>query len=112
MKSIKTSILGFLFCLTFSVIQAQETPTTTIKETKTTTVKVKGVGCVNDLRTIANNVEKETGVTSCKAIKKGATSVFEVIYDPSVIEESTFHKTIENTPGCSNPEARPYKVKK
>ena len=91
-------------------IIAQNTQQAT-PSTKTIKVKVKGITCSNDLKTIAGNVEKLSGVTSCKSTKMGATSSFEVIYDPSQIAEKEIFTAIENTGGCENPADRPYKVK-
>jgi copper chaperone CopZ len=79
--------------------------------TKTITIKVKGVTCSGDLKTIASNVEKVEGVTTCKTGKMGATSSFEVKYNPKKANIKDIHSAIENTGGCENPNDRPYKVK-
>lgn len=79
---------------------------------KTATVKVKGINCANDLKTIANNVEKVNGVSSCKSGKQGTTTTFEVVYNPAYVTEKEIFSAIENTGGCENPNDRPYKVKK
>ena len=79
--------------------------------TKTITVKVKGVTCSGDLKTIAGNVEKLAGVTQCKTGKMGATSSFEVSYNPAKVNVKDIHTAIESTSGCENPNDRPYKVK-
>jgi copper chaperone CopZ len=79
--------------------------------TKTITIKVKGVTCAGDLKTIASNVEKVEGVATCKTGKMGATSSFEVSYNPKKANIKDIHAAIENTGGCENPNDRPYKVK-
>ena len=85
--------------------------TTSADSIKTIQVKVKGITCGNDLKTIAGNVEKLKGVSSCKTGKMGATSSFEVKYNPAKINEKEIYAAIENTSGCENPNDRPYKVK-
>jgi hypothetical protein len=42
----------------------------------------------------------------------GATSSFEVKYNPTKANLKDIHGAIENTGGCENPNDRPYKVKK
>lgn len=78
---------------------------------KTIKVKVKGVGCSRDLQAISANVAKVNGVSICETIKKGATTTFSVTFDPSLASEESIHTAVENTAGCSNQAARPYKVK-
>jgi hypothetical protein len=41
----------------------------------------------------------------------GATSSFEVKYNPKKANIKDIHSAIENTGGCENPNDRPYKVK-
>jgi len=79
---------------------------------KIITVKVKGLTCGNDLKTIATNIENILGVSSCKPGKMGATSSFEIIFNTFKVTEKDIHTAIENTGGCENPNDRPYKVKK
>ncbi|WP_235298467.1 heavy-metal-associated domain-containing protein [Portibacter marinus] len=74
-------------------------------------VKVKGVGCSADIKSISENVENLEGVSNCKVLKKGATTKFEVYLLPSKVSKERIYATIEDTPGCKNPNDRPYKVK-
>ena len=78
---------------------------------KTIKVKVKGVGCSRDVKAINRNVAKVNGVSICETRKKGAVTTFAVTYDPSVTTEKEIYSAVENTAGCSNQTARPYKVK-
>jgi len=78
---------------------------------QTIKVKVKGVGCSRDLQAISTSVAKVNGVSICETLKKGATTTFSVTFNPSVADEKAIHAAVENTPGCSNQTARPYKVK-
>ncbi len=78
---------------------------------KTTIVKVKGITCAMDLKTISGNVEKMQGVSSFVTKRQGATSVFELTYLPTAVSENEIFETIENTPGCEDPNDRPYKIK-
>lgn len=74
-------------------------------------LKVKGVTCAMDLKTISANVEKLEGVSTCKPLKEGAISTFQVAYNPMKVSEKDIYAAIENTEGCENPADRPYKVK-
>lgn len=78
---------------------------------KVISLKVKGITCSTDLKTISANVEKLKGVSSCKAGKMGTTSSFEISYNPNWISVKEINTAIENTSGCENPDDRPYKVK-
>ncbi len=82
-----------------------------IDNTKIITVKVKGITCSNDLKTISTNVEKVKGVQRCQVGKQGATTTFDVTYNPILVTEKEIFAAIEDTEGCENPADRPYKVK-
>jgi copper chaperone CopZ len=113
MKFLK-SIIVVIIALTANanLLMAQSIATQVQTQvTKTIDVKVKGITCSKDLKTIGDNVEKLAGVSSCKAIKKGATTTFEVIMNPSMVTDKAIYTAIENTGGCKNPNDRPYKVK-
>ena len=75
------------------------------------TIKVKGVTCSNDLKTLSDNVKELKGVSECKPGKMGPTSVFKITYNPALVSTKEIYKAIENTGGCSDPDDRPYKVK-
>ena len=111
MKSISKYLLVILLMIASATITTAQNTSQASPSTKTIKVKVKGVTCANDLKTIASNVEKLNGVTSCKSTKMGATSSFEVIYNPTQLAEKEIFTAIENTGGCENPADRPYKVK-
>lgn len=78
---------------------------------KTTTMKVKGITCSADLKTIMANVVKVPGVSSCKSGKQGPTTSFEIRYNPAQTTEKEIQAAIEETGGCKDPNERPYKVK-
>lgn len=117
MKFLKTLfivVLAMVGMANTASAQADASTATTeqvVSEIKTLDVKVKGVGCGKDLAAISKNVENLEGVSACKVVKKGATTVFQVFYNPSSVEAKAIHAAVEGTPGCSNPDARPYKVK-
>ena len=75
------------------------------------TVHVKGVGCNEDVKSIKANIEKLNGVQSCKPLKRGATTKFQVAFDPNSTSKDLIWVAVEDTPGCKNPNKRPYKVK-
>jgi copper chaperone CopZ len=77
----------------------------------TITIKVKGVTCNNDLKTLSTNVKELKGVAECKSGKAGPVSEFTITFNPALVGTKDIYKAIENTGGCSNPNDRPYKVK-
>ena len=114
----KLSLPFALSCILFFAFaintQAQSVASETAKEMtseKTILVKVTGVGCSTDVRTIAANINKLNGVNTCTVIKKAAVTRFEVNFNPAIVSEQKIHATVEDTPGCSNQSSRPYQVK-
>ncbi len=91
--------------------QAQTSNSQHADTVKATTFKVKGITCATDVKTIASNIEKLAGVINCKADKAGATTSFELKFNPARVTEKEIVAAIENTGGCENPNDRPYKVK-
>lgn len=114
MKIIQSIVLAFiLLTATASIAFSQTTNTDQPTDSLITkAIKVKGITCSMDLKTISTNVEKVHGVSSCKAGSQGPTTTFEVIYNPALVTEKEIVAAIENTGGCTNPEELPYKVKK
>ena len=118
-KSLFILLILLPFSTNFSFAQTAEVESTVAFEqstpqaitSKTIKVKVKGVGCSRDLQAISMSVAKVKGVSICETLKKGATTTFSVTYDPSVATEKGIYTAVEDTPGCSNQSARPYKVK-
>ncbi len=107
------SIFFSICCMVLftSNLSAQtETATTSTSQT-TISVKVTGVGCSTDIKTIATNVERMEGVSSCIAAKRGAVTRFDVSYNPDMVSEEDIHQKVQDTPGCKNPNDRPYRVK-
>ena len=79
---------------------------------QTIKLKVSGITCAGDSKDIQQEVIKLAGVNACKQVgKPAATSVFAVTFDPAKISEKEIRKQVEATPGCENPDDRPYKVK-
>jgi copper chaperone CopZ len=108
MKLVK---LFTLVAALFFISNTAFSQTTDTKQLKSATIKVKGVTCSGDLKTIAGNVEKLEGVASCVAEKPGATTIFEVKFNPTQVTEKQIYAAIEGTEGCKDPRDRPYKVK-
>ena len=113
MKSIKISVVAFLVLFAMpNFMNAQTSNALPVLESmETIEMKVKGVGCADDIKSIIANVEKLEGVSRCMTIKKGATTRFEVKLLPSMTNVDAITAAIEDTPGCKNPNDRPYKVK-
>ncbi len=74
--------------------------------------KVKGITCSSDLKRISTNVTQVPGVASCKVLKQGPKSTFEVRYHPAKTDEAAVAAAIQATPDCENPDKRPYQVVK
>lgn len=105
-------VLSITVTVTCSAQTSKEQPQATAQTLQTIKLKVSGITCSGDCKDIQKVVSKMNGVTSCKQIgKPTATSVFEVIFNPAVITEKEIRKAVENTPGCDNPDEKPYKVK-
>lgn len=105
MKLLLHFILAVLICLVSDPAAQAQTTDTAI------TVKVKGVGCATDIQMIQANVNKLKGVNTCETVKTGATTSFEVFFDPNIVQKAGIVEAIEDTPGCEDPDTRPYKVK-
>lgn len=99
-------ITGFISIPAFS-------QTGTDKQTGDTTisVKIKGITCSGDLKTLSDNVKEITGVSTVIPGKAAATSTFKISYNPALVKTNQIFAAIENTGGCADPKDRPYKVK-
>lgn len=105
----KTLIIAVLLCVAIS----NKPKAQTIKSVADTTIKikVKGITCANDLKTLSENVKVLKGVTECKPGKAGPVSAFSISFNPALVDTKKIYQAIENTAGCSDPNERPYKVK-
>ncbi len=105
----KPLMVIFILLATCTITSAQQKqPADTLQTAK---IKVKGITCSNDLKTIAGNVTKLNGVNSCEPGKAGTVSSFVVKFNPLKVKEKEIYAAIEATGGCENPNDRPYKVK-
>ncbi len=112
MKLIKLFVLAFSVLLaTANLAFSQTTTNQTIDSLKTVTIKVKGITCSSDLFMISTNVEKVKGVSRCEAKNQGATTTFEVKYNPMWVNKEEISEAIKNTSSCENPDEKPYTIK-
>jgi len=114
MKFVKSFILvlALLFASNTAAFSQAAVAAQTVKAASiTTSIKVNGIGCASDIKSISKNIAAIKGVNTCELGKKGATSIFNVSFDPAVASVDEIHAAIEGTPGCKNPADRPYKVK-
>lgn len=111
MKLFLSFLLTVSCCIFFTAEASAQNAVATKSSATTITVKVTGVGCSTDVRTIGTSVEKLAGVSSCEAAKRGAVTRFVVSYNPDVVCEDDIYQVIQDTPGCKNPNDRPYRVK-
>jgi len=102
-------LVAVTYCSTLNLVFAQTTKAS--ESNKTILVKVKNVGCADDLKMICDNVEKLEGVGSCIVEKQGATTKLQVNLNPSLVTEDAVQVAIENTGTCEDPNDRRYKVK-
>ena len=80
---------------------------------KTATIKVANLHCNNDMPTIKKQLLNQEGVEEISFTDiQGDKSVFTISYHTSATSEAQIEKAIESTPGCDDPDSRPYKVKK
>jgi copper chaperone CopZ len=88
-------------------------PQAAVQNLQTIKLKVSGITCSGDCKDIQKVLADIKGVNSSKHIgKPTATTLFEVTFNPAVVSEKELRKAVEDTPGCENPDDRPYKVKK
>lgn len=106
MKTLFSIIIALMTVATSNGIFAQTKDTA-----KTATIKVSGIDCSTDLKTVTGNVKKLKGVSSFRQTgKTGTTYVFKVKFNPALVTEKEINAAIESTGGCENPEEKPYKV--
>ncbi len=80
---------------------------------KKITIQVSNLHCNNDMPTIKKRLLNEEGIDEVAFTPiEGETSVFTVSYHTSATSREQIEKAIEATPGCDDPEEKPYKVKK
>ena len=105
--------IGFNFT---STAQTSTEPIATLAQgpaMQTIKLKVGGITCSGDSKDIQKEVSKLNGVLACMPRgKASATSIFEITFDPAKVSEQAIRKQVEATPGCTDPNDRPYKVKK
>lgn len=109
-----TIAFSFLFAASATAQTSEQKPQTASQSQKLQTIKLKvsGITCSGDCKDIQKEVSKMTGVTACKMVgKPSAISVFEVTFDPAQVTEKEIRSKVEDTPGCENPNDRPYKAK-
>jgi len=99
--------VAYFSALTLTYAQTEDTT----ESNKTILVKVKNVGCADDLKMICDNVEKLKGVGSCVVEKQGATTQLQVNLNPALVTEEAIQVAIESTGTCEDPNDRRYKVK-
>jgi copper chaperone CopZ len=104
-------IIIAIFLIAIPTIKSIAQTATAIKDT-TITIKVKGLTCSNDLKTIAKNIKDIKGVSECKPGKLGPTSTYKITYNTTVVNRQDVVAVVENTPGCGDGDEKPYKVKK
>jgi copper chaperone CopZ len=111
--TVSLTFLLFGFNSTAQTAKALAQTDTATQNLKKLKFKVSGITCSGDCKDIEKVVSEINGVTECKTVSKPtATTVFEVTFNPTIVSESEIKKAVEGTPGCDDPNERPYKYKK
>ena len=82
------------------------------QEKSTVSLKVSGITCGHDLKTLNEKLKAIKGVYNCETVgRRGVKTNFKVDYNPNLITEKEIRAAFEGTPGCEDPNEFPYKVK-
>ncbi len=117
MKKITFLIVAIALSVTATYAQTSTTSTTEVtqqaeQDNTIVSLKVSGITCGHDLKTLTDKVKALEGVSSCETIgKRGVKTNFKIAYNPSVVSEKDIRAAFESTPGCTDPTELPYKVK-
>lgn len=106
LKKMIAAVIIFTAFGNAAIAQSAKAPSDTI-----ITIKVKGVTCSADLKTLSGNVMELKGVSNCQPGKVGPTSTFKISYNTALVSTKEIFQAIENTGGCHDPNEKPYKVK-
>ena len=113
MKLFKYIVASFILVCATTISASAQTTTPTSQNLQTIKIKVTGITCKGDCKDIQESIGQLNGISATKQIgKPSATSVFEITFNPALVTEKQIQKSVEDTPGCDDPEKRPYKVKK
>ncbi len=108
-------VLAIAMCITFcfAFINYAAAQSATVSKDTTATFEVSGITCSGDLPLICKRVQPEKGVKKIKAVgKPGATTKFQVTYNPAIINYQQVVAAVQDAPSCDYPNEKPYKVKK
>jgi copper chaperone CopZ len=103
----------FIIVVSFFVSSSTLAVAQTVDSLKVATIKVKNLHCNNDMPTIKKRLHNQEGIEEVRFTPIEANvSTFTITYHSSATNQANIEKAIEATPGCDDPLARPYKVKK
>lgn len=105
-------ILAFVILITICFVNINSATAQTNSKDTTITLEVTGITCAGDLPVICKRVQTEKGINKIMAISKaGATTRFQVTYNPTLINYNQLVSSVQDAPSCDYPDERPYKVK-
>lgn len=116
----RTFLLTTVLSLVFTLNSNAQTTTANLENTTEQTeviptekvLKVSGLNCGNDLKTLVNKVADLKGVNLCEPVGKlGAKTKIKVQFDEKTISLDDIKKALESTPSCTSESVFPYKVK-
>lgn len=116
MKRFAYLLVASTISLTATYAQTRTNTTETTQQVEqgkeSVTLKVSGVTCNHDLKTLQDKVGALNGVSSCETVgRRGVKTSFKIEYNPAVVTEKDIRAAFESTPGCTDPNELPYKVK-
>lgn len=107
-SNMKNLLLLLAMCLGTAGTQAQ-----TRDSIRTLHIIVGNLHCNNDMPTIKKQLLNREGIDEVSFTEiKGDRSEFRISYHSSVTRPEEIEAAIESTPGCDDPDSRPYKVKR
>ena len=113
MKFFNYIVASFIIIIASAINANAQSTEPASQNLQTIKIKVTGITCKGDCKDIQESIGQLNGISATRQIgKPSATSVFEITFNPTLVTEKQIHKSVEDTPGCDDPEKRPYKVKK
>ena len=99
------TLLLSVFCF-ISQAKAQSTDTL-----KSMTLKIGNLTCDGDMPTIQKNLLNQDGIDEVMfTSRKKEASTFTVLFHSAATDADNIKLAVENTPGCDDPDEKPYRV--
>ncbi len=107
-KRIPAIVVVLLVFLISSSLKAQ-----TGEAVKKAIIKVGNIHCDNDMPTIKKYLLNKDGIYDVTYTDRvHSASMFTITFQSDVVNQMQIEEAIEATPGCDDPDDRPYRVRK